>query len=129
VVNMDGVRKRNWVLHALALAMSTAIACSWPVSSTAAPAPGQRGQASEPGTIATSLVTLCGLAVMLVVGPCGERASLYAGEAMSKKLDELGFRQGTGPVYEWADLNDPIDQSCKGIGHEHDRVLRTQAKD
>jgi len=68
-----------------------------------------------------SVVTLCGLAVVLVVQPVGGQAMLYAGRAMESKLAELGLAHIEPPAHELADFYDPISDSCTRIRREHFR--------
>ena len=112
------------------VAIIAAVIClAWSRPLLAGPSPEQRGEFVPPGTVAASVVTLCGLAVMLVVQPRDGKATLYAGEAMKTKLSELGIEDETSGAYELADLYDPIGPACQRIRAEHERLLRTQLKD
>ena len=108
-------------------AIIAAVVClAWARPLHAATAPLQRGEPVASGTVAASVVTLCGLAVMLVVQPHNAKATLYAGEAMNTKLAELGLDGDSASSYELADLYDPVSASCEGIRSEHERLIRTQ---
>ena len=95
----------------------------------AAPRAFQRGEVVPPGVVAASVVTLCGLAVMVVVQPHGAKATIYAGEAMESKLRDLGLDIEGGPSFDLADVYEPIAPACERIVDEHERALRTQLRD
>lgn len=72
--------------------------------------------------VSTSIITLCGLAVVLVVQPQGGDASLFAGSAMQSRLLDLGITVGSPGQYELTDIYLPLADSCAKIRNEHDRV-------
>tara|TARA_A100001037_G_scaffold180647_1_gene161958 strand:+ start:165 stop:560 length:396 start_codon:yes stop_codon:yes gene_type:complete len=89
----------------------------------------QRGEFIPPGSVAASIVKLCGLAVVLVVQPHEGKATLYAGDAMRDKMKELALVDDSAPAYELAELYEPIESSCRQIHANHEQLKRTQVKD
>ena len=71
---------------------------------------------------AASVITLCGLAVMVVVEKRAGTTSLLAGEAMQHTLTDLGINSASPGVYELTDIYAPLAESCAKILTEHDKA-------
>ena len=112
----------------LALGLSLALAGG----AAAAPAPQQRGEVEPPtrgapavtaASPARALVTLCGLAVVLVEDSADSTATLYAGPTIDQRLSA---DPGTHEEFELAEVYTPIAEVCEVIRAEHERILRSR---
>ena len=94
-------------------------------STHAAVSPHQRGAViGPPPQNARAVVTLCGLAVLMVEDLAGQSASLYAGAAIDERLavDAIEFEE-----YELAEMYTPVAAACESIRAEHERLLKDRA--
>ena len=82
----------------------------------AASAPDSRGRAQ----VAAAMVTVCGLAAVLIVEPAGAAAEIYYGRAMEDRLLTLNEYGTVITQVELSEVYVPVEASC-------DKVLRSQS--
>ena len=109
----------------LAMGLLAMVAVSSAAGVQAAVSPQQRGAViGPPAQNARAVLTLCGLAVLMVEDLVGQSASLYAGDAIDERLaaDAISFEE-----YELAEMYTPVAVAWESIRAEHERLLKDRA--